>query len=228
MGRRVTDRSGRPKLARGFGSRQPDRAKRTDARRERRIVRKGQGMKHVPAYDHVVDMYELNILKLGGDLQITESGDLALTAYGDLKLGDDRLNTLRSLVDRWRFNATTLDGLFKLVTDAQLAKRRLDDEMNNVASSVFDSPALMGRFHTIRDELGACAFGEMACAGAIMVMLHNLLMRFKNDLKAPHDHYNKCAPLIEGCSFGSVVTAAANNFRHHDEWARRDSPDESK
>src|ERR1019366_1936498 len=98
MGRRVTDRSGRPKLARGFGSRQPDRAKRTDARRERRIVRKGQGMKHVPAYDHVVDMYELNILKLGGDLQITESGDLALTAYGDLKLGDDRLNTLRSLV----------------------------------------------------------------------------------------------------------------------------------
>ncbi len=105
---------------------------------------------------------------------------------------------------------------------------RLDDEMNNVAARVFDSRALLARFHTTRDELGACDFGEMACAGAIMVVLNNLLIRFKKDLDATNNDWNKGAPLIEECSFGSVVTAAANNFRHHDEWARHDAPNEKQ
>lgn len=187
-------------------------------------------MNYVPTYDDVIAAYKLDILKPGGDLQLTASGDLDLTAYGDLKIGDDRVNAMRSLVDSWRFSAPTLIGLFKLVTDAQAAKRQFDDEMNNVASTLFDSSAPLARFHAIREEIGACAFGEMACAGAIMVMLQNLLMRFKNDLKATDadDDWDKCSPLIEGCSFGSVVTAAANNFRHHDEWARRDPPTEKQ
>jgi hypothetical protein len=42
------------------------------------------------------------------------------------------------------------------------------------------------------------------------------------------DDWDECSPLIKGCSFGSVVTAAANNFRHHDEWARRDPPTEKQ
>jgi hypothetical protein len=81
-------------------------------------------MNYVPTYDDVIAAYKLDILKPGGDLQLTASGDLDLTAYGDLKIGDDRVNAMRSLVDRWRFNAPTLIGLFKLVTDAQAAKRQ--------------------------------------------------------------------------------------------------------
>ncbi len=133
---------------------------------------------------------------------------------------------MQSLVVRWCFNAPTLEGLFKLVTDAPAEKRRLDDEMNNIAPTIFYSPASLERFHAIRDEVGACTFGAMACSGAIMVVLNNLLTRFISDLnlRTTDDNWTKCSPLIEGYSFGSVVTAAANNFRHHDEWARDDPP----
>ena len=84
----------------------------------------------------------------------------------------------------------TLEGPFKLVTDAPAEKRRLDDEMNNIAPTIFYSSACRERFHAIRDEVGACTFRCKACSDAIMVVLNNLLMRFKSDLKLKTTDYN--------------------------------------
>ena len=130
-------------------------------------------LKRVPTYTEVVAAYKLDILKPGDDLQFTASGGFALTAYGDLKRGDDRFNAMQSFVIRWCFNAPTLEGLFKLVTDAPAEKRRLDDEMNNIAPIIFFT-CLSGKIPCKRDEIGACTFGAMACCGAIMVVLNNL------------------------------------------------------
>ena len=185
----------------------------------------GHEMKHTPTYNEVISAYGLDILKPGDDLSFTTSGDLALTAYGDGKLGDDRFNAMHRLVLGWCFNAPTLTELFKLVSDARARKEQLEDELNNVASTVFDSPASLKRFHAIRDEFGASDFGGGACAGAIMVVLGELLRMFKKDLNATCSNWDKCSPSINGYSFGSIVGAAANNFRHHGDWARRDPPD---
>ena len=53
-----------------------------------------------------------------------------------------------------------------------------------------------------------------------MIVLSNILLRYKEDLKSTNPKWIGIRPLFQGYSFGQVVVAAANNFRHHDEWAR--------
>ena len=80
-----------------------------------------------PRYKDIVTAYELDVR--GGDLQLTPGGNIALTVDGlDLKWGNDRVNAMHRLIQRWCFNAPTLAGLFKLVTHARAAKQQLTDE----------------------------------------------------------------------------------------------------
>jgi hypothetical protein len=183
-------------------------------------------LQNAPRYEDIVTVYGLDVR--GGDLQVTESGDIAVTADGDLKWGNDRVNAMHRLIQRWCFNAPTLAGLFKLVTHAHTTRQQLDDEMNVIAPIVFHATHATQRFHDINNEIGAYTFGGAACAGAIMVVLHNLLMRFRMDLNASKDKWEKSSPQIGGCSLGSIVAAAASNFRHHDEWARCNPPTEQQ
>jgi hypothetical protein len=158
-------------------------------------------------------------------LQLTASGSIAVTVDGcDLKWGNDRVNAMHRLIQRWCFNAPTLLGLFKLVRHAQTTKEQLGDEMNMIAPIAFGSTQSAERFHEINNEVGAYTFGGAACAGAIMVVLQNLLMRYKVDLNASNEKWKKSLPQIGGCSLGSIVVAGAANFRHHDEWACSNPP----
>jgi hypothetical protein len=183
-------------------------------------------LQNAPRYEDVVTAYGLDVR--GGDLQLTASGSIAVTVDGDLKWGNDRVNATHRLVQRWCFNAPTLAGLFKLVTHARATKQQLDEEMNVIAPIVFGTTQSAKRFHEINNEVGAYTFGGAACAGAIMVVLHNLLMRFKVDLNASKEKWEKSAPQIGGCSLGAIVAAGAANFRHHDEWARSNPPSEQQ
>jgi hypothetical protein len=181
---------------------------------------------NAPPYKDIVAAYQLDVL--GGDFQVTTSGDIAVTADGDWKFGNDRVNATHRLVNGWCFNFPTLKVLFKLVTHTEATKRQLDSEMNASFSIAFSTAQTAQRFHDIRHEGGAHAFGGAACAGAIMVVLHNLLMRFKDDLKANDHKWEQSSPLIGGHSLGSIISAAAANFRHHDEWARCNPPSEQQ
>lgn len=183
-------------------------------------------LQNAPRYADVIAAYELDVR--GGDLQLTPQGDIAVTADGDLKWGDDRINAMHRLVQRWCFNVPTLAGLFKLVTHAHTTRQQLNDEMNLIAPIVFQNTQNIQRFHDINNEVGASTFGGAACAGAIMVVLHNLLMRYKADLNATKEKWEICTPQIEGRSLGSIVAAGAANFRHHDEWARCNPPNEQQ
>ncbi len=51
-----------------------------------------------------------------------------------------------------------------------------------------------------------------------MVVLNALLRREWADLNQPSG-WSTTGTLVAGHSFGSIVEAAANNFRHFDEWA---------
>jgi hypothetical protein len=81
------------------------------------------------------------------------------------------------------------------------------------------------KFHALGEEAGAGEFGGAACAGAIMVVLNNLLQRYKTDLSGVNPKWEGVGPQFNGYSLGEVIDAAANNFRHHDEWARIRKPD---
>ena len=56
--------------------------------------------------------------------------------------------------------------------------------MKAVAANAFSTDEMTENFHTLGEEVGAGEFGAAACAGAIMVVLSNLLMRYKLYLKA--------------------------------------------
>jgi hypothetical protein len=178
-----------------------------------------------PTFREVVEAYKIDSLRTGGDLQLTASGSIALTADSrDLKFGNDKHNALHRLVRGWCVNAKTLQVLFEVVATAQSTKIRAENERNNLAGIAFTSPSLTAQFHALGDDIGASAYGGAACAGAMVVVLSNVLMRFKNDLNATGHDWQTAAPLIEGCSFGSIVVAGGNNFRHHDEWAHDNPP----
>jgi hypothetical protein len=157
---------------------------------------------------------------------LTDEGSIAVHD-GDLQFGNDQYNVLFRLVQAWRFNSPTLEGLFNLVIDSGKAKEQLAKDQNELMSLLAAtnwSRNTIEEYHLVNDEIGANEIGEGACAEALFVILNNLLWRFKNDLKIAQGRWETCGHLINGVSFGALVSAAANNFRHYDEWRRSSSP----
>lgn len=74
--------------------------------------------------------------------------------------------------------------------------------------------------HERNDEISANAIGTASYAGAIVMVLSRLLLAFKDDLNATNQEWTQSNPRIEGCSIGAIIEAAANNFRHNDEWLK--------
>lgn len=181
-------------------------------------------MSAISAYESIVARHRLGTILTGGDLQVTASGDIALTRDGDLKFGNDKCNAMHRLVQRWCFNVRVLETLLALVMEEGQRKRQAESEREAVVGVVFAGPAMTEKFHVLGEEIGAGEFGGAACAGAIMVVLSNLLLRYKADLSATNPKWEGIAPQFSGYSFGEVVVAAANNFRHHDEWASIRAP----
>jgi hypothetical protein len=177
------------------------------------------------SYGSIVTRHGLGKILAGGDLQLTASGDLALTRDGDLKFGNDRCNAMHRLVQRWCFNARVLETLFALVAEESQRKQQAESEFAAVAGVAFASPEKTKKFHALREEIGAGEFAGAACAGAIMVVLNNLLLRYETDLSEVNPKWEGVGPQFNGYSIGEVIAAAANNFRHHDEWARTRKPD---
>jgi hypothetical protein len=131
---------------------------------------------------------------------------------------------MHRLILRWCSNAPILNVLFSMAAHSNATTQRLNTEKDVIAPLVFQNRQSMERYHDIDNEMVAHTFGGGACAGAMMVVLNNDLMRYKDDFKQAADKWETGSPQIEGRSFGSIVTAAAANFRHHDEWARTNPP----
>src|SRR5258708_19258637 len=69
-------------------------------------------LQNAPKYMEVVSAYGLDVA--GGDLQVDENGDIAVTLDGDLKFGNDRINAMHRLVQRWCFNVPIIGAFFSL------------------------------------------------------------------------------------------------------------------
>jgi hypothetical protein len=56
-----------------------------------------------------------------------------------------------------------------------------------------------------------------------MIVLSGVLLRFKNDIDARTD-WSSTGPFFNTHSLGAIIEAAANGFRHADEWAKTRPP----
>ena len=174
------------------------------------------------SYVNIVNDIGLEILRGGGDL-VVENGDLALTKDGDLKLGDAAHNSLFRLVQAWRLNAPHLQFLFEQV--AAMKSRRVEiSAQRDRWPSDWRDPLQVEAFHSLRDQQAAAEYGFRTYAGCLILVISGALLRFQNDIGVGGDAWKKVAPLFNGCSCGQIIVAAANGYRHEDEWAKTRTP----
>lgn len=175
----------------------------------------------VPEYLKTLDRFGLAELKCGGDLQL-KNDCIALTADRSLQFGNTRFNALFRLVERWRLNQPTLNELFSSML---LTSQRLEEVLKTRAQGIGPSISINPTaFHEETESIGDYESGSSVFAGSILVVLSNLLQRFKKDLNASDDPWKSAGSKINGYSIGVIFTAAAANFRHHDEWAQTQVP----
>jgi hypothetical protein len=185
-------------------------------------------MRAESVYESVVTRHALGEVLAGGDWQVTGLGCLAMTADGNPKLGDDTCNAMHRLVLRWCCNVRVLETLLDLVAVDTLRKQTAEAEREAIVcvafASEFQGPERIEKFHALAEEVETGEFGGAACAGAIMVVLNNLLQRYKTDLSGKNPKWGGICPQFNGYSLGEVIEAASNNFRHDDEWERGQKP----
>jgi hypothetical protein len=169
--------------------------------------------------------YNLGTLPQGGDLQIDSTGDLKMTRDGDLQLGDDIHNALHRLVVRWQFNVRALKTLFDFVNESPVKKAQYEDELEKIALDLRTDPAALDRWHEIHLEMGIEEYAPEAYAGTVMVVMGQILRREWADLGSPPSMWDTAGSLIAGHSFGAILEASGNNFRHSDEWKVTSTPD---
>jgi len=175
-------------------------------------------------YNDTVFRHELTALYGGGDLQVG-NGDLARTKDGALRLGSIPFNAMFRLVQFWRLNAPAMRLMFDTIrelrdTASKLEKKREEILSKGPAQGRFLDSNDVESYHTVNDAIGAGELSRSAMAGSLMIVLSSLLGRFKDDLDASPADWNAGSPKYANYSIGEIVGAAANSFRHEDEWTK--------
>ena len=178
------------------------------------------------AYDEVIERYSVELLKVAGDLAI-RNHDIAVTKSGDLMLNDEVYSALYRLVQTWRFTAPSLATLFKLFAAARQREDDSEAELNNLrplAGSPFFARAQIEKYHEANDKVGAARLALQSYAGAIVLVLNGLLLALRDDLQCSQQDWQSAGSIIGGYPIGPFLEAAANNFRHVDEWTKTRKP----
>lgn len=170
-------------------------------------------------YREIAERYDLGSLKEGGDLQLTDDGDLALTLDGDLKLGNDQHNALHRVAVRWQMEAPVLSSMFESVLGGDEKKKTYEAMIAALLAGTSLDEDTAADVMELQEAIGANISGPGNPAGAIAIAINNLLRREWVDLGRPAS-WETAGRKIAGHSLGRVMEAAANNFRHSDEWAR--------
>jgi len=177
-----------------------------------------------PPYDHIVQAYSLSILDGPGDWTLKD-GDLALTKDGDPITGDLAYNGLFRFVQTWRYNTAHLRYLFDTMTEMIAWRTSLDEKANafgKTSSGQFlEFAELLG---VILEEQRVATFGATTYSGCLILVLSGALLRLKDDLDAEGE-WSTTGPFFNSNSVGAIVVAAANGFRHADEWVKTHPPD---
>ena len=165
-------------------------------------------------YDQALVLFNLSMLKTKGlvDSTMDKNGSIAVTRDGHLQMGEARVNALFRLLERWRISQFTVDELYATWRSTRDELKTLRSQHHN--SSLVADPR---KSHSEAESLSELEENSGILAGAIFVVLNNLLQRFKQDLEIFQSSTAASAP--NQPPFEAVIIAAAANFRHYDEWA---------
>lgn len=165
-------------------------------------------------YEQALVLFDLSKLKTKGlvDLTVDANGNIAITRDGDLQMGEARVNALFRVLERWRISQFTVNELYATWRSTRDELKTIQCQHKN-SSLVAD----LRRFHSEAESISELEENSGILAGAIFVVLNNLLQRFKQDLELSQGPTAASTPTPP--PFEAAITAAAANFRHYDEWA---------
>lgn len=177
-----------------------------------------------PPYEELIERHGLSVIAKGGDLVLTPDGDLAMTSDGDLQFGSTAHNGMFRLASAWRYNSPTMRLMFDTVRELRDAHSAREREVNDALTPVLWNGRPLetdySAYHAANDALGAGTLGRGALAGSLMLVTASLLDRFRKDVGPTDPEWDATPPLQGAYSVGQSVIAAANSFRHMDEWRR--------
>jgi hypothetical protein len=185
--------------------------------------------------DDIIRAYNLTMLQAPADWSI-ENGGLTLMPDGDPRVGSLPYSALSRLVDLWRYNESHLHDLHRTVCEMTERYAELHREFDRIGDRyIRPSPAkpwegfddFAQAFRQASDERGMAHFGAHTYAGCLLIVLSNILQRFRSDIGMP-EAWKFAEPILNGFSIGRIVVAAANGFRHEDEWAKATVLDEQQ
>ena len=177
--------------------------------------------------EDIIRAYHLTMLQARADWSPSENGDLLSMPDGDPQVGSLPYSSLNRLVDLWRFNEPHLHHLHHTVIEMNARYAELHRELDRIGAT--PRPTISNPWEGFEDfaravrettgEEALAHFGSYTYAGCLLIVLSNMLQRFRADLDWPGS-WKVTEPIFNSFSVGSIVIAAANGFRHEDEWAR--------
>jgi hypothetical protein len=182
---------------------------------------------HPQPLEDLIETYDVDRLRHMGEPAVDGAGGYPRMPDGEVQWGARPYHAMLRLAQRWRLQVPTL----RLLHDQAMAAFAEEAEIERrIQASGFADPTKpfarepdpedLAQLTDLRERQAALINTRGACSGAVMVMVAGHLDRFADDLglqpplssHGPRDH--------AGHTFAGVVRAAANSFRHHDEWGR--------
>ena len=187
-----------------------------------------------PTREELVRRHKLHLLERPVDLTLI-NGDLSITRWGDILAGSVQHAGFARFILYWRYNWLSIQELLVAAYQAKIAVQKQREELDRLAaertslmrSNPFDQTgqqAFHVKYQQEGDVLGALAFGQETYAASLMLTLSSLLGQLRDDIEANDTIWRGCGPHYGGRSLGELVAAAANAFRHADEWLKTVKP----
>lgn len=176
------------------------------------------------SHGEIVDRYSLTSIKSQPvDIKFDESQNLITSRGRGLLFGTRAQDAMWVFVSAWRLNAPAMRLMLEASRELRGQESEHDDREEEALANAWPdgerpTPEGLTNIQAALDISGSAVLGRGALAGSVMIMAASLLNELKENLQPNKDEWP--VALAEGCrpTIAQIIIAAANSFRHQDEW----------
>jgi hypothetical protein len=178
----------------------------------------------VPDYGILMNKHNIKSVIGGSDIALDpQSMSIQSNRRGDIRWQGKAHNAMFQFINEYITNWPKLHQLFSEITASYVQEKESTTAQNahaeDYAKKVLNNePVDNEKMYALSSEKSGIINGRQIAAGTIFVVLNTMFQELKKDLEIDGDKFGKSGPLFQQQTFGKVVWAASNNFRHAEEW----------